>query len=310
LRSPWRLAENEGNRLLESGGTGGVEMKLEDVEHVAVIGAGTMGNGIAHVLAQSGYQVTLVDVDPGYLDRAMSRIEKNLSRQAEKGKIGPGDVKSSLNRIASATEIETAAEAQVVIEAVTEDPDVKFDLFRKLDAACPPETMFGTNTSSISITEIAGQTKRADKVIGIHFMNPVPVMQLVEIIRGIATSDETRDIAVGMAKKVGKVPVEVNDYPGFVSNRVLMPMINEAVYCVMEGVAEPEAVDTVMKLAVSPSWRCSIRGWETTSTAPVRCSGRWSGPGISAGRPDADSIPTKNSRSFAETDRARNGANH
>jgi 3-hydroxybutyryl-CoA dehydrogenase len=226
-------------------------MRVDDVKRMAVIGAGTMGTGIAHVLAQHGFPVTLIDVDPGYLDRAMSRIKKNLSRQAEKGKITTEDVQASLERIASATELETAAEAQVVIEAVTEDPDTKFDLFRRLDEICPPETILGTNTSSISITEIAGQTKRPEKVVGIHFMNPVPVMKLVEIIRGISTSDETRDLAVEISSRVGKTPVEVDDYPGFVSNRLLMPMINEAAFCLMEGVAEPEAIDTVMKLGMN-----------------------------------------------------------
>jgi 3-hydroxybutyryl-CoA dehydrogenase len=226
-------------------------MRAEDIERIAVIGAGTMGNGIAQVLAHGGYAVTLVDVDPGFLDRAIGRIEKNLRRLVEKQKIGEGDVRATLDRIAIATEIATAAEAQVVIEAVTEDPETKFSLFAELEATCPPETVFGTNTSSISITEIAAKTKRPDKVVGIHFMNPVPVMHLVEIIRGLATSDATRDLAVGIARKLGKTPVEVNDYPGFVSNRVLMPMINEAVFCVMEGVAEPEAVDSVLKLGMN-----------------------------------------------------------
>ena len=226
-------------------------MRAEDLERIAVIGAGTMGNGIAQVLAQGGYAVTLVDVDPGFLDRAIGRIEKNLRRLVEKQKIKEEDVRATLDRIAIATEIATAAEAQVVIEAVTEDPDTKFALFKELEATCPPETVFGTNTSSISITEIAARTKRPEKVVGIHFMNPVPVMQLVEIIRGLATSDATRDLAVGIAGKLGKTPVEVNDYPGFVSNRVLMPMINEAVFCVMEGVAEAEAVDAVMKLGMN-----------------------------------------------------------
>jgi len=226
-------------------------MRADDVKRIAVIGAGTMGNGIAHVFAQSGFGVTLVDVDTGYLERAVKRIKQNLGRQAEKGKITEADATAALGRIASATEMETAAEAQVVIEAVTEDPETKFALFRKLESICPPETVFGSNTSSISITEIAAQTRRPDKVIGIHFMNPVPVMKLVEIIRGIATGDPTQELAMELARRVGKVPVEVNDYPGFVSNRVLMPMINEAVFCVMEGVAQPEAVDTVMKLGMN-----------------------------------------------------------
>ena len=225
-------------------------MRAEDLERIAVIGAGTMGNGIAQVLAQGGYAVTLVDVDPGFLDRAIGRIEKNLRRLVEKQKIKEEDVRATLDRIAIATEIATAAEAQVVIEAVTEDPDTKFALFKELEATCPPETVFGTNTSSISITEIAARTKRPEKVVGIHFMNPVPVMPLVEVIRGLATSDATVQSVVQTVQALGKTPVEVSDYPGFVSNRVLMPMINEAIYCVMEGVATPEAVDTVMKLGM------------------------------------------------------------
>ena len=226
-------------------------MSAADIQRVAVVGAGTMGNGIAQVFAHRGYAVTLIDVDPGFLDRAVSRIEKNLHRLVEKEKIAEADMKAALERIAIATELETAAEAQLVIEAVTEDPDTKFGIFAKLEAACPPETVFGTNTSSISITEIAAHTKRPEQVVGIHFMNPVPIMKLVEIIRGLATSDDTRDLAVQTAEKLGKIPVEVNDYPGFVSNRVLMPMINEAVFCVMEGVAEAEAVDGVMKLGMN-----------------------------------------------------------
>jgi 3-hydroxybutyryl-CoA dehydrogenase len=226
-------------------------MRVEDVKRVAVVGAGTMGNGIAHVFALSGFPVTLIDVAPPYLDRAVGTIAKNLKRQAEKGKITEQAVQETLGRIAVATELETAAEAQVVIEAVTEDPEAKFRLFEEIDRICPPETVFGTNTSSISITEIAARTRRPEQVVGIHFMNPVPVMTLVEIIRGLATSDATRDLAVAVATRLGKTPVEVNDYPGFVSNRVLMPMINEAVFCVMEGVAAPEGVDAVMKLGMN-----------------------------------------------------------
>jgi 3-hydroxybutyryl-CoA dehydrogenase len=226
-------------------------MRVEDVKRVAVIGAGTMGNGIAHVFAQKEYEVTLVDLEPGFLDRAVTTIEKNLGRQVKKGKVTDEEVRATLGRIAIATEVETAAEAQLVIEAVTEEPETKFDLFRKIDSTCPPEAILATNTSSISITEIAAQTGRPGQVIGIHFMNPVPVMQLVEIIRGLATTDETTAVARDLVTRLGKTPVEVNDYPGFVSNRVLMPMINEAVYCVMEGVAEPEAVDTVMKLGMN-----------------------------------------------------------
>ncbi len=226
-------------------------MRADDVKQVAVVGAGTMGNGIAHVFAQSGYEVTLIDLEPALLHRALTTIEKNLGRQVAKEKIGQDEMKATLGRLATATELETAAEAQLVVEAITENPQVKFELFRKLDEICPEEVPFGSNTSSISITELAAQTRRPDRVAGIHFMNPVPMMQLVEVIRGLATSDATRDLAVETAKRLGKTPVEVNDYPGFVSNRVLMPMINEAVFCLMEGVAEPAAIDTVMKLGMN-----------------------------------------------------------
>jgi 3-hydroxybutyryl-CoA dehydrogenase len=226
-------------------------MRADDVKRVTVVGAGTMGNGIAHVFAQSGYAVTLVDVARDFLDRAIRTIEQNLRRQVEKGKIPEEAIQGTLSRIAIAAELETAAEAHLVIEAITEDPEIKFSLMRKLDEICPPETVFGSNTSSISITEIAAATQRADRVIGMHFMNPVPVMQLVEVVRGIGTSDETLSLVMETAKRLGKTPVEVNDYPGFVSNRVLMPMINEAVYCVMEGVAQPESIDTVMKLGMN-----------------------------------------------------------
>jgi len=226
-------------------------MRADEVKRVAVVGAGTMGNGIAHVFALREFDVTLVDVDPGFLDRAVTTIEKNLSRQVKKGGITDEAAQSAMRRIASATEVETVAEAQLVIEAVTEDPETKFGLFERLEEICPPETVLASNTSSISITEIAAHTRRPELVVGIHFMNPVPVMQLVEIIRGLATGDETRDMARDLVTRLGKTPVEVNDYPGFVSNRVLMPMINEAVYCVMEGVAEPEAVDQVMKLGMN-----------------------------------------------------------
>jgi len=226
-------------------------MRADDVKRVAVVGAGTMGNGIAHVFAQSGYAVTLVDLARDYLDRAIRTIEQNLRRQVEKGKIPEEAKNGTLSRIAIAAELETTAEAHLVVEAITEDPEIKFSLFRKLDEICPPETVFGSNTSSISITEIGAATNRADRVIGMHFMNPVPVMQLVEVVRGIGTSDETLNLVMETAKRLGKTPVEVNDYPGFVSNRVLMPMINEAVYCVMEGVSQPEAIDTVMKLGMN-----------------------------------------------------------
>jgi len=226
-------------------------MQAKDIQRVAVVGGGTMGNGIAQVCAQYKIEVALIDVQPALLDKAIGAIESSLSRLVKKEKISEDEMRATLGRIAVHTDLEAAADSQVVIEAVTENPSVKFSVFEKLDAVCPPETVLGSNTSSISITEIAARTRRADRVVGIHFMNPVPVMTLVEIIRGIATSDSTRDLAVGLAQRVGKTAVEVNDYPGFVSNRILMPMINEAVFCVMEGVAQPEAIDQVMKLGMN-----------------------------------------------------------
>ncbi|TFG53753.1 MAG: 3-hydroxybutyryl-CoA dehydrogenase [Gemmatimonadales bacterium] len=217
----------------------------------AVVGAGTMGNGIAHVFALSGWDVVLVDVAQGALDAAIATIRKNLDRQVQKGKVAAEDAKAALGRISPSLEIGAVAGSAIVIEAASENPDVKFSLFSSMDAHAGPDAVLATNTSSISITEIAAQTHRPDKVIGMHFMNPVPVMQLVEVIRGHATSDATAAQVMDLARDLGKTPVEVNDYPGFVSNRVLMPMINEAVYCVMEGVAAPEAVDTVMKLGMA-----------------------------------------------------------
>jgi len=221
------------------------------VTQVAVVGAGTMGNGIAHVFAQHGWSVALIDVDAAALDRAVATIGRNLERQVKQGALADADREAALGRIATATDLGAAAGAALVVEAATERPEVKFELFRRLDGAVPHETILATNTSSISITEIAAQTRRAERVIGMHFMNPVPVMPLVEVIRGLGTSDETTASVTGTARALGKTPVEVNDYPGFVSNRVLMPMINEAVYCVMEGVATPDAIDTVMKLGMN-----------------------------------------------------------
>jgi len=218
---------------------------------VAVIGAGTMGNGIAHVFAQGGWDVTLIDVAAPQLEKALATIRKNMDRQVKKGALQEADRDAALARIASASSLDAAADADLVVEAATEQADLKFRIFEQLDGIAPASTILASNTSSISITEIAARTKRADKVIGMHFMNPVPVMQLVEIIRGLGTSDETTKTVMDTAAALGKTPVEVNDYPGFVANRILMPMINEAVYCVMEGVATPEAVDTVMKLGAN-----------------------------------------------------------
>jgi 3-hydroxybutyryl-CoA dehydrogenase len=219
-------------------------------ERIAVIGAGQMGNGIAHVFAQSGFGVTMIDVAQAALDRGKSTIEKNLDRQVKKGTIDAAAKDATLGRIATQTSVASAGDAALVVEAATENRELKFRIFADLDRAAP-QAILATNTSSISITEIAAKTTRPDKVIGMHFMNPVPVMQLVEVIRGLATSDETTRATIELAKAVGKTPVEVNDYPGFVANRILMPMINEAVYCLMEGVGTPEAIDTVMKLGMN-----------------------------------------------------------
>lgn len=210
-----------------------------------------MGNGIAHVFALAGYEVTLVDVQQEFLDRALNTIKNNLQRQVKKGSIQQSQADQALQRIRTSLKIEDAQTSQLVVEAAPEDANLKKDIFRKLDEICPAETILATNTSSISITEIAAATGRPDRVVGMHFFNPVPVMQLIEVIRGLATSDTTFDLIMELGKKLGKTPVAVNDYPGFVSNRVLMPMINEAIYCLMEGVAEKEAIDTVMKLGMA-----------------------------------------------------------
>jgi 3-hydroxybutyryl-CoA dehydrogenase len=221
------------------------------VKNMAVVGAGTMGNGIAHVFAQGDWQVTLIDVVEPQLEKALATIRKNMDRQVKKGGLSESDRDAALGRIATASDLSEASGSSLVVEAASEAADIKFRVFEELDSITPADTVLATNTSSISITEIAARTKRPDKVIGMHFMNPVPVMQLVEVIRGLGTSDETAALAKETAEALGKTPVEVSDYPGFVANRVLMPMINEAVYCVMEGVATPEAVDTVMKLGMN-----------------------------------------------------------
>jgi 3-hydroxybutyryl-CoA dehydrogenase len=222
------------------------------IDRITVIGGGTMGNGIAHVAAQHGKQVRLVDVSADVLDRAMATISTNLDRQVRKGIIDDAEREAVLARIEPVGDIERGAEgADLVVEAVPERPDLKYSIFETLDRVAEPGTILASNTSSISITEIAARTGRPDKVIGMHFMNPVPVMKLVEVIRGLATSDETTRLTLALSEELGKTPVEVNDFPGFVSNRVLMPMINEAVFAYMEGVAEPEAIDTVMKLGMN-----------------------------------------------------------
>ena len=220
-------------------------------DRIAVIGAGQMGNGIAHVFAQAGFDVTIVDVSDAALAKGRDTISKNLDRQVKKGTLAESDKTAILGRVSVATSTEAIAGAALVVEAATENRDLKFKIFRDLDARADAGAVLATNTSSISITEIAAQTRRPELVIGMHFMNPVPVMQLVEIIRGLATSDATMTRVLDWSKAVGKTPVEVNDFPGFVANRILMPMINEAVYCVMEGVGTPEAIDTVMKLGMN-----------------------------------------------------------
>jgi len=221
------------------------------MKQAAVVGAGTMGNGIAHVFSQHGWDVQLIDVAQPALDKGLATIRANLDRQVKKGTVTPAHADEVMGRISPALSLDAAAGAAVVVEAASERPDVKFALFEQLDAIAAPEAILATNTSSISITEIASRTRRPAQVIGMHFMNPVPVMQLVEVIRGHATSDATASWTMETARALGKTPVEVNDYPGFVSNRVLMPMINEAIFCVMEGVATPESIDTVMKLGMA-----------------------------------------------------------
>ena len=217
---------------------------------VAVIGAGTMGNGIAQVFAQAGHTVVLSDVDGSALERARAQIDRSLGKLAEKGKIPPADRTAALERIEFTRDLADVTAADLVVEAVVEKFDVKRELFAELDRITKPATILASNTSSISITRLGAVTKRADKVVGMHFMNPVPLMALVEVIRGQATSDETTRTVMDLSRALGKTPVEVNDFPGFVANRVLMPMINEAIFCVMEGVATPEAIDTVMKLGM------------------------------------------------------------
>ena len=221
------------------------------VSRVAVVGAGTMGSGIAHVFALHGWDTALADVAPDLVERGLGAIRKNLERQVKQGALRPEERDSALARIRPGTGPDAAAGADLVVEAATENPEVKLKLFRELDARAPAGAVLASNTSSISITALGAATRRPAQVIGMHFMNPVPLMQLVEVIRGLETSDETTRRVLEIATALGKTPVEVRDAPGFVSNRVLMPMINEAIFCVMEGVASAEAVDTVMKLGMN-----------------------------------------------------------
>jgi 3-hydroxybutyryl-CoA dehydrogenase len=221
------------------------------MKNIVVIGGGTMGNGIAHTAAASGFDVTLVDVNEGILQRAVSTITANLQRGVDKGKMTAEERDAIVGRIKPNTSVEAVGDADIVIEAIIENVEAKTQLFAKLDQVTKPECILASNTSSISITKIAAATQRPDKVIGMHFMNPVPVMTLVEVIRGIATSDETWMKVEALSKRMGKTPIEVNDYPGFISNRVLMPMINEAIFSLYEGVATREAIDGVMKLGMN-----------------------------------------------------------
>lgn len=222
-----------------------------DIQSISVIGSGTMGNGIAHVFALYGYKVTLIDIKEEFLERSVKTITGNLERQLKKEAITKEKMDSALANIKTSTNLTDAKDSELVIEAATENFEIKKSIFKTLDENCKAGAILASNTSSISITEIAAFTKRPDKVIGMHFMNPVPVMKLIEVIRGLATSNETYNIIKELSEKIDKVPVEVNDYPGFISNRILLPMLNEAMYCVMEGVAAPEAIDNVMKLGMA-----------------------------------------------------------
>jgi 3-hydroxybutyryl-CoA dehydrogenase len=221
------------------------------IETIGVIGAGTMGNGIAHVSAKTGFNVILVEVEQRFLDRGLATIAKNLGREVEKSKISAAERDATLGRIQGTLSREALAGCQLIVEAASERFEIKQQLFQQLDQICPQETILSSNTSSISITKLAAQTKRPDRVIGMHFFNPVPVMKLVEVTRGLATSDETYAAVKACSERLGKTPVEVHDAPGFAANRILLPMINEAIYTVMEGVATPEAVDEVFKLGMA-----------------------------------------------------------
>ena len=222
------------------------------MKNIAVIGAGTMGNGIAHVFAQSGYQVNLIDISTEALDKALATIEKNLDRMVAKEKITQENKQSTLGNLSKITDLKKGVEAaDLVVEAATENMDIKLSIFKDMDQHAPEHCILSTNTSSISITKIAAATNRADRIIGMHFMNPVPIMKLVEVIKGYSTSDKTLDTIMELSRNIGKIPVEVNDFPGFVANKILMPMINEAIITLHEGVAGVEEIDTVMKLGMA-----------------------------------------------------------
>jgi 3-hydroxybutyryl-CoA dehydrogenase len=228
-----------------------MHVNVNDIKEVTVVGSGTMGNGIAHQFAISGFNVNMIDVDQAALDRAMKTITKNMERQVKKEIITDAQMNEALARIATGTDMAAAKNSQVVIEAVFELLEVKKEVVEKLSVICNPDAILASNTSSLPITQLAAITKHPDKFIGMHFMNPVPMMKLIELIRGIATSDETFNTIKELSVKLGKTPVEVNDYPGFIANRILMPMINEAAFALMEGVGTVEAIDTVMKLGMN-----------------------------------------------------------
>jgi len=226
-------------------------MTVDDIKRVTVVGTGTMGNGIAQVFAVNGYDVDMVDIKQEFVDRAVAMITKSLDRMIKKEKITEEDKKAALGRLHAGTDLTVAKNSQLAIEAVTENLDIKLDIFKKLEEICSPETFFASNTSSLPITQLAAATKRPAQFIGMHFMNPVPMMKLIEVIRGIATSDDTFKLISELATRLGKTPVEVNDFPGFIANRILMPMINEAIYAHMEGVGTVAAIDEVMKLGMA-----------------------------------------------------------
>ena len=234
------------------------------IKHIAVIGAGTMGNGITQVCAASGYQVTMIDVAPAALEKGLGAIEKSLAKLVEKGRLSAEARAAAMGRISLGGDLTAARAADFIVEAATENPDLKLKIFSELDALVPPEIILASNTSSISLTRIGGATGRPAKVIGMHFMNPVPLMTLVEVIRGLGTSDETTATVMALSRALGKTPVEANDSPGFISNRILCPMINEAIYALMEGVGSKEAIDMVMKLGMNhpmgPLTLCDLIG--------------------------------------------------
>ena len=222
-----------------------------EIKRFGVVGAGQMGNGIAQVAAQAGLQVVMHDIADKFVAHGMSVITKNLQRSVDKGRMEQADMDAVLGRITTTTELAAMKDVDIVVEAATENEKIKLDIFAQLDEICPEGAILASNTSSISITKIAAATKRPEKMIGMHFMNPVPVMKLIEVIKGLATSDETYEEIVELSKKLGKIPCEANDFPGFIANRILLPMINEAVYCLFEGVGKPEDIDNVMKLGMN-----------------------------------------------------------